>query len=108
MIVMQRYAWWIIAIYVTAINVVTFIVFGADKLCAKRGWRRVPERVLFLLALLGGSIGAIAGMKIWHHKTMHRSFRYGLPAILVLQLTLIVWFVLRQNGLNFSNNKFFL
>lgn len=93
MIVMHRYAWWIIAIYVTAINVVTFIVFGVDKLCAKRGLRRVPERVLFFLALLGGSIGAIAGMKIWHHKTMHRSFRYGLPAILVLQLSLIVWYI---------------
>jgi len=71
------------------INLVSFAVFGIDKRRAgKRGARRIPERTLFLLAGLGGSIGALLGMRIWHHKTLHRSFRFGIPAILAAQLLL--------------------
>ena len=54
--------------------------------------RRVPEKTLFLLAILGGSVGAILGMRVWHHKTRHWYFKYGLPAILLAQLAL-AWYL---------------
>ena len=81
--------------YLAAINLVTFLVYGIDKLRAKRGAWRIPEKTLFILPLLGGSVGAIAGMKVFHHKTKHWYFKYGLPLILLLQLALIVWLKIR-------------
>lgn len=80
-------------IYLAAVNVLAFAVYGWDKARSKvRGARRVPEKTLFLLALLGGSVGAILGMRVWHHKTCHWYFRYGLPAILLAQLAL-AWYL---------------
>lgn len=94
--------WGLLAIWLVLINLVTFLVFGLDKWKAKRkvkkeSVRRVPEKTLFLLAILGGSVGALLGMKVWHHKTLHRSFRIGIPAILILQIVLPVglWLWLR-------------
>ena len=81
--------------YLAAINLVTFLVYGIDKLRAKRGAWRIPEKTLFLLPLLGGSVGAIAGMRVFHHKTKHWYFKYGLPLILLLQLALVVWLKIR-------------
>ena len=83
--------WAMAAIYLLVINLVTFLVFGLDKWKAKRketkeSVRRVPEKTLFLLSALGGSIGALLGMKAWRHKTKHNSFRFGIPAILALQI----------------------
>lgn len=80
-----------IPIYFAAINLVTFFVYGIDKYRAKRGAWRISEKTLFLLPILGGSIGAIAGMKFFHHKTKHWYFRYGLPLILLAQVALAVW-----------------
>ena len=85
--------WGLLAIWLVLINLVTFFVFGLDKLKAKRkvkkeSIRRVPEKTLFLLSAVGGSVGALLGMKVWHHKTLHKSFRYGIPAILILQILL--------------------
>ena len=76
-----------IAIYLAAINVITFIMFGADKARAVKGR---SEAALILAALLGGSIGALAGMRIFHHKTRHRKFTVGIPVILVLQIVFMV------------------
>ena len=81
--------------YLAAINLVTFLVYGIDKLRAKRGAWRIPEKTLFLLPLLGGSVGAIAGMKVFHHKTKHWYFKYGLPLILLAQVALVVWLKIR-------------
>ena len=81
--------------YFVAINLVTFLVYGIDKLRAKRGAWRIPEKTLFLLPVLGGSVGAIAGMRVFHHKTKHWYFKYGLPHILLLQLALVVWLKIR-------------
>ena len=81
--------------YLAAINAVTFLVYGIDKLRAKRGAWRIPEKTLFLLPLLGGSVGAIAGMKVFHHKTKHWYFKYGLPLILLAQVALVVWLKIR-------------
>lgn len=82
-------------ISLAAINVFTFLTYGVDKRRAKRGAWRVSEKTLFLLPLLGGSVGAIAGMKVFHHKTKHWYFKYGLPLILILQLALVVWLKIR-------------
>ena len=81
--------------YLAAINVIAFILYGLDKLWAKKGRWRVPERSLILIAAAGGSIGAIAAMKVWHHKTKHNKFRLGLPAILLAQIAIIYFAVYR-------------
>ena len=80
-----------LAYYLLGINVVTFIVYGIDKYKAKKAKWRIPEATLLLLAVLGGSIGAWMGMKVWHHKTMHKKFKYGIPAILLIQIALMAY-----------------
>ena len=75
-----------LAYYLLGINAVTFIVYGIDKYKAKKARWRIPEATLLLLAVLGGSIGAWMGMKVWHHKTKHKKFKYGIPAILLIQI----------------------
>ena len=85
----------IIIYYLLVINAVAFFVYGIDKLKASKGWWRIPESTLLLLAIIGGSIGAWLGMKAWHHKTMHRKFQYGLPVIFLLQLALAVYLCTR-------------
>ena len=85
----------IVLIYLAVINVVTFFVYGIDKWKAKKSKWRVPEATLLMMAILGGSIGAWLGMKVWHHKTLHKKFRYGVPAIIIVQLTLIGYILYR-------------
>ena len=77
--------------YLLAINAVAFIVYGIDKYKAKKAKWRISEATLLLLAVLGGSIGAWMGMKVWHHKTMHKKFKYGIPAILLIQIALMAY-----------------
>ena len=72
------------------INVATFFTYGIDKWKAKKSKWRIREAALIGLAVLGGSIGAWLGMKTWHHKTMHKKFKYGIPLILVAQLALLL------------------
>ena len=74
-----------------AINAITFVVYGIDKYKAKKAKWRISEATLLLLAVLGGSIGAWMGMRVWHHKTMHRKFKYGIPAILLIQIALMAY-----------------
>ena len=69
--------------YLIVINIVTFLVYGIDKWKAKQGSWRISEATLLILAVIGGSIGALLGMRVWHHKTMHKKFKYGLPLILL-------------------------
>ena len=97
--------WALLGIYLLVMNLVTFLVFGLDKWKAKRkekkeSVRRVPEKTLFLLSALGGSVGALLGMRVWHHKTLHKSFRFGIPVILFLQILIpaglyVYWNVIR-------------
>ena len=77
--------------YLLAINAVTFIIYGIDKYKAKKAKWRISEATLLLLAVLGGSIGAWMGMKVWHHKTMHKKFKFGIPAILLIQIALMAY-----------------
>lgn len=80
-----------LAYYLLAINAVVFIMYGIDKYKAKKAKWRISEATLLLLAVLGGSIGAWIGMKVWHHKTMHKKFKYGIPAILLIQIALMAY-----------------
>ena len=96
-------------IYLAVINVVTFFMYGIDKWRstsgrllptgrkkAKKSKWRIRETALLGLAVLGGSIGAWLGMKVWHHKTQHKKFKYGVPAIIIVQLALIVYFIISK------------
>ncbi len=75
--------------YLLGINLLAFALMGVDKHRAKRNLWRISERALFLSALLGGSLGAICGMRFFHHKTKHWYFVYGMPLILLLQIVLL-------------------
>ena len=77
-------------------TILAFALMGIDKWKAKREAWRVPEKVLFLSALAGGSIGALAGMALFRHKTRHWSFRIGMPVILVLQVVLLALWSFRD------------
>ena len=78
-------------VYLAAVNVIAFAVYGADKRRARKNRRRVPEKTLFLLAVIGGSVGALLGMYTFRHKTRHWYFVWGIPAILLVQIALVVW-----------------
>ena len=77
--------------YLLAVNIVTFLLYGIDKYKAKKGRWRISEATLLTMAAIGGSIGAWAGMRLWHHKTMHKKFKYGIPLILIMQIALVAY-----------------
>jgi uncharacterized membrane protein YsdA (DUF1294 family) len=81
----------IILILFLVLNLITFFVYGIDKWKAKKGKWRISEATLLILATVGGSIGAWCAMKVWHHKTLHKKFRYGIPAIIILQIAAIIF-----------------
>ena len=85
----------IVLIYLVIINVATF-VYGIDKWKAKKAKWRIRETALLALAVLGGSIGAWLGMTVWHHKTLHKKFRFGVPAIIIVQLAIIGYVLCQQ------------
>ena len=76
----------LLIVYLLLINIAAFALFGADKKKARQGDWRISEKALFLSAVLGGSLGAMVGMRVFHHKTKHWYFVFGIPAILVLQI----------------------
>lgn len=77
--------------YLFAINIVSFFLYGIDKYKAKKNKWRISEATLLMIAVIGGSIGAWAGMRLWHHKTMHKKFKYGIPVIITMQVCLVVF-----------------
>ena len=88
--------WLVLAGYLVIVNFVAFILMGIDKYRAKKdGTRRIPEKTLFLAAILGGSIGAVAGMRFFHHKTKHWYFVWGMPVIMLVQIALVVGLMIR-------------
>ena len=87
--------YWALLGYLAAVNLLAFTVYGVDKRRAKKDKRRVPEKTLFLLAIIGGSVGAWAGMYTFRHKTRHWYFRFGLPALLLLQAAGLCWLIIR-------------
>lgn len=84
----------IFIIYIILINIITFSVFGIDKLKAIKNKWRIPEKILFLFSIIGGSVGGLAGMYTFRHKTQKPAFKFGTPAILIVQIVLI-YFIMR-------------
>lgn len=80
----------LIVIYILAVNVLGFALMGIDKSRAKKRGFRIPEATLFVVAIIGGSIGTIIGMFSFRHKTRHWYFLYGLPVILLIQIALVI------------------
>ena len=78
-----------LTIYLLLVNAAAFLAFGEDKRRAKRREWRIPEATLMGLAAAGGSLGALAGMRFFHHKTRHRKFTAGVPALLMAQIALL-------------------
>lgn len=91
----------IIILYVAAVNVVSFLMMGIDKRKAVKRAFRIPESTLFVLAIIGGSVGSIIGMHLFRHKTRHWYFLYGMPVILALQIILILAVLFSPIELNF-------
>ena len=77
--------------YLFAINIVSFFLYGIDKYKAKKNKWRISEATLLMMAVIGGSIGAWGSMRLWHHKTMHKKFKYGIPVIMIMQVCLVVY-----------------
>ena len=77
--------------YLFAINIVSFFLYGIDKYKAKKNKWRISEATLLMIAVIGGSIGAWVGMRLWHHKTMHKKFKSGIHLIIILQIALLAY-----------------
>ena len=77
--------------YLLVVNTLTFLLYGIDKYKAKKARWRISEATLLMMAVIGGSIGAWAGMRLWHHKTMHKKFKYGIPLIILLQIAWVFY-----------------
>ena len=90
---MKEYLLYALGIYLLAVNLWAFALMGIDKRRAKKDLWRIKERTLFLPVLLGGGVGGILGMKTFRHKTKHWYFRYGFPAILILEIAGVLWLV---------------
>ncbi len=86
--------------YFVVLNIIGFALMGIDKWKAKKGAFRIPEATLFIIAVIGGSVGSILGMYTFRHKTRHWYFVYGMPAILLLQLAVV--FFLTRSSLTFQ------
>ena len=82
-----------ILLLLIAVNLVSFCLYGLDKLKAKKGLWRIRESTLLLVALFGGSLGALLGMEVFRHKTKHWQFRILVPVFLALHVALGVWLV---------------
>lgn len=78
----------VVLVWLAVINLIAFALMGLDKWKARRDAWRIPEKTLFLAALLGGALGGTVGMHLFHHKTRHWYFRFGFPVLLILQLLL--------------------
>ena len=82
--------WW----YLLAVNILCFAAMGIDKYKARRNKWRIPEKTLFLFAALGGSVGGILGIYAFRHKTLHKKFTWGFPAILIVQIALLTYIII--------------
>ena len=85
--------------YLLASNLLTFVIYGIDKHKARHNRWRIPEATLLLLAALGGSIGALLAMRAFRHKTQHKKFRYGVPAILLVKLAIAAFCYYRYTSM---------
>ena len=89
----------VVLAYFITVNVLGLVLFGIDKWKAKHDKWRISEATLLSVTAIGGSIGAWVGMKVWHHKTMHKKFKYGIPLVMVLQFALLLFTLYRLNSI---------
>lgn len=87
---------WILFVYLFLMNLIGFLSMLIDKRRARKNGWRIRERTLFLLAILGGSIGSLSGMYVFRHKTRHWYFILGMPLILILQAALTLFFLIHS------------
>lgn len=80
----------LLIVYIIAVNIFAFLVYWHDKRMAQQNIWRIPESFLFALSLVGGSVGSLAGMYVFRHKTKKDKFKYGIPIIIVMQLLLLI------------------
>ncbi len=80
-----------LAYYLAAVNILLCLLMGLDKLFAKLQKRRIPEKTLFLLAIIGGGLGGTLGMYSFRHKTKHTAFAIGFPALTILQIAAVIY-----------------
>ena len=81
-----------ILIYLLLMNIAGFVMMGLDKRFSKiQGKRRIPEKTLLSTAFIGGALGSYLGMMLFHHKTLHNNFRYGIPAIIAVHILLALF-----------------
>lgn len=85
-----------LTVYLLLVNLIGFVLMGADKRLAMENLRRIPEKLFFTLALLGGGLGVYFGMKRFRHKTKHASFYIGVPAIVLIEAALFSYFFLTK------------
>lgn len=84
-----------LAYYLAAVNILLCALMGTDKLLAKLQKRRIPEKALFALAVLGGALGGTVGMYSFHHKTLHKSFAIGFPLLTIIQIAAVAYLVIK-------------
>ena len=92
---MQTILWKLVLLWLLIANLAAFVLMGLDKRKARRDQWRIPEKTLFLPVVLFGALGGTLGMKVFHHKTRHWYFKYGFPALLIVQIMLLGWLVQR-------------
>ena len=92
---MSAELWQLLGLYLAAVNLWALAAMGLDKARARRGGWRLPEKALFLPALLGGALGGVIGMQAFRHKTRHWYFRFGFPLLLLLQAAGLGWLAWR-------------
>lgn len=81
----------IIGFYLTLVNIYGFVIMGVDKHNSIRRKRRIPEKNLFMTALFGGALGVYLGMGVFHHKTLHKKFKFGIPALFAFNIIILVF-----------------
>lgn len=87
-----------VLVYLIIVNVLGLVLFGIDKWKAKYAQWRISEPTLLTVAAIGGSIGSWIGMKMWHHKTLHKKFKYGIPLIMMVQFVLLLFALYKANS----------
>ncbi|PAV30420.1 hypothetical protein CIL05_08075 [Virgibacillus profundi] len=82
----------VILVYLAGVNLITFFLMGLDKQKAKKHQYRIPEKTFWVLALIGGAVGGLIGMKFFRHKTKHSSFVIGMPLLIIFHAAIIIFF----------------
>ena len=81
--------------YLLVINIYGLCIMGIDKWKSSHKSRRIPEKILFIVAFIGGAAGIYSGMKVFHHKTLHNKFKYGIPPIVIADIIIVVYVLLK-------------